>query len=217
MEWFYMRVSTQSRKETEKDKEQNFERQIGIFERAGFDLNDNNTFADRISGSVSANEREQFDKMLDKLNAGDTVHFTETSRFARSYISGMEMLDTLIFDKNVNVKFISNGIDLLANGNFNPYTWYTISQMLLADELQRRIISYNTINGLQRKKEQGVVLGRPKTQIDENIKKDIVSKYKKGENITQITESSPVGRRIVERIVKQYIFSIQKSKGGAKI
>ena len=142
-----MRISTQTRENEEKQKEQSFDRQKGILERAGYVLTEENTFAERISGKTRADEREQFEKMLSVLKEGDWCIFTESSRFSRSYIAGMEMLDTLIFDKKVNVKFVSNGIELMANGKYNPYTWYTISQMLLADELQRRIISYNTANG----------------------------------------------------------------------
>jgi DNA invertase Pin-like site-specific DNA recombinase len=155
-EWFYMRLSTQTKGEQGiRQREQSFERQLGIFERCGYVLTEENTFAERISGKTKNEEREQFAKMLDVLEEGDWVYFSETSRFSRSYTNGMEMLDTLIFDKKVNVKFVSNGIELLANNKATPYTWYTISQMLLADELQRRVISYNTANGLQRIKEKG--------------------------------------------------------------
>jgi DNA invertase Pin-like site-specific DNA recombinase len=162
-EWFYMRLSTQTKGEQGiRQREQSFERQLGIFERCGYVLTEENTFAERISGKTKNEEREQFAKMLDVLEEGDWVYFSETSRFSRSYTNGMEMLDTLIFDKKVNVKFVSNGIELLANNKATPYTWFTISQMLLADELQRRVISYNTANGLQRIKEKGEkTLGAP--------------------------------------------------------
>lgn len=167
-DYFYMRVSTQSKGENGvKEREQTFERQKGILERAGYVLTSENTFADRISGKTDGNDRKEFERLLSILKEGQTVVFTETSRFSRSYILGMQMLDTLVFEKKVNVKFVSNGISLYADTRWNPYTWYTVSQMLLADELQRRVISYNTVNGLQRKKEMGVVLGAPKTISDE--------------------------------------------------
>ena len=168
-EWFYMRLSTQTKGEQGiRQREQSFERQLGIFERCGYVLTEENTFAERISGKTKNEEREQFAKMLDVLEEGDWVYFSETSRFSRSYTNGMEMLDTLIFDKKVNVKFVSNGIELLANNKATPYTWFTISQMLLADELQRRVISYNTANGLQRIKEKGEKkLGAPQKLTDE--------------------------------------------------
>lgn len=201
---FYMRISTQSRDNEEKQKEQSFDRQKGIFERAGYVLTKENTFAERISGKTRADEREQFEKMLSVLEEGDWCIFTESSRFSRSYIAGMEMLDTLIFDKKVNVKFVSNGIELMANGKYNPYTWYTISQMLLADELQRRIISFNTANGLKRKKEMGVVLGSPRTYSD-SFRSSVVEFYKDGHTMAETGEKFGISSATVYRFVKESV------------
>lgn len=203
-EYFYLRVSTQQKGEDgEKQREQTFERQKSILERAGYTLTDDNTFDDRISGKTKGEERERFDEMLSLLNEGDWVIFSETSRFSRSYINGMQMLDTLIFDKKVNVRFVSNGIDLMANGRFNPYVWYTISQMLLADELQRRVISYNTANGLQAKKSNGVVLGRPRT-IDNDTRNKIIYMHKQGKRGVYIAKELGVCEASVSNILKEY-------------
>ena len=201
-QYFYMRISTQSRENEEKQKEQSFDRQKGIFERAGYILTEENTFAERISGKTRADEREQFEKMLSVIEEGDWCIFTESSRFSRSYISGMEMLDTLIFDKKVNVKFVSNGIELMANGKYNPYTWYTISQMLLADELQRRIISFNTANGLKRKREMGVVLGTPRT-FDDDIRHQVIAHYNSGHTMQECAEKFGVSTSSVHRFVNE--------------
>jgi DNA invertase Pin-like site-specific DNA recombinase len=201
--YFYLRVSTQEKGENGvKQREQTFERQKGILERCGYELTAENTFEERISGKTKNNEREQFERLLHVLNAGDWVIFTETSRFSRSYLNGMEMLDTLIFDKKVNVKFVSNGIELLADNKFNPYTWYTISQMLLADELQRRVISYNTANGLARKKEQGVKLGRP-NQIDDLTKQYAQELLQSGYSYNAVVEKTALSKSTVARLAKQ--------------
>lgn len=200
-EYFYMRISTQSREDEEKQKEQSFDRQKGIFERAGYVLTDDNTFAERISGKTKASDREQFERMLNVLEEGDWVIFTETSRFSRSYLLGMEMLDTLIFDKKVNVRFVSNGIELFASCRYSPYTWYTISQMLLADELQRRIISFNTINGLKRKQEMGTRLGRP-TDITSDTIALIHTMREQGLTYAQIQERTGVSQGSICRILK---------------
>ena len=199
-EYFYLRVSTQSRgEEGVKQREQTFERQKGILERCGYVLTEENTFAERISGKTKNSEREKFDEMLSVLREGDWVIFSETSRFSRSYINGMEMLDTLIFDKKVNVKFVSNGIELMANGKFNPYTWYTISQMLLADELQRRVISYNTSNGLQAKKKQGVRLGAP-PKYDKEVMAKVRELRKKGLSCQKIADILGISKTTAVRL-----------------
>ena len=201
-EYFYMRISTQSREDETKQKEQSFDRQKGIFERAGYVLTDDNTFAERISGKTKASDREQFERMLNVLEEGDWVIFTETSRFSRSYLLGMEMLDTLIFDKKVNVRFVSNGIELFASCRYSPYTWYTISQMLLADELQRRIISFNTINGLKRKQEMGTRLGRPSDITPETITL-IHTLREQGCSYDKISEETGVSKGSISRILNK--------------
>lgn len=202
-QYFYLRVSTQTRGENAlKQREQTFERQKSILEMAGYTLTADNTFAERISGKTRNDEREQFERLLSVVAEGDWVIFSETSRFSRSYINGMEMLDTLIFDKKVNVRFVSNGIDLCANGKFNPYTWYTISQMLLADELQRRIISYNTTNGLQAKKQQGVRLGHPVKYTPEQDAQALAL-VEKGYTYSQVAEMTGINRNRVCKVVAE--------------
>lgn len=201
-QWFYLRVSTPSRGDDGvKQREQTFERQKGILERAGYTLTDENTFAERISGKTKNDEREQFDRLLSSVCEGDWVIFSETSRFSRSYINGMEMLDILIFDKNVNVRFVSNGIDLYAGERFNPWVWYTVSQLLLADELQRRVISFNTANGLKAKKENGVILGRPNKS--NALKQTIISLSENGKKGKEIAEELGISAATVSRILKE--------------
>lgn len=199
-EYFYLRVSTQTKGEIgEKQREQTFERQKGILERCGYVLTEENTFAERISGKTKNEERKEFERLLNTVEEGSWVIFSESSRFSRSYLNGMEMLDTLIFEKKVNVRFVSNGIELLANDKFNPYTWYTISQMLLADELQRRVISYNTVNGLKRIKEQGIKkLGKPSSFTDEQ-KAEIIA-LKETHTCKQIGEMFGVNASTISRI-----------------
>lgn len=199
-EYFYLRVSTQTKGEMgEKQREQTFERQKGILERCGYVLTEENTFAERISGKTKNDERKEFERLLNTIEEGSWVIFSESSRFSRSYLNGMEMLDTLIFDKKVNVRFVSNGIELLANDNFNPYTWYTISQMLLADELQRRVISYNTINGLKRIKEQGEkTLGAPKKVSDKQ--REEIKELRKSHTCREIAEMYGVDVSTISRI-----------------
>lgn len=203
-QWFYLRVSTQLKGEDGiKQREQSFERQKGILERCGYELTDENTFAERISGKTRNDEREQFEKLLNVLQAGDWVIFSETSRFSRSYINGMEMLDTLIFDKKVNVKFVSNGIELLANGRFNPYTWYTISQMLLADELQRRVISYNTANGLKAKRESdpNFQIGRESKCVGET-RTAVIEALRNGGTVRGVAKMFGLSASAVQRVKK---------------
>lgn len=160
----YIRVST-----SEAQAKQTYERQQFILASSGIDFEE--IFEEHISGGVKGNQREQFNKMLERLEQNDVVCFTETSRFGRNYIDCFEMLDLITQSKKATVKFISQGIVLEGGAKMNPYQWMMISQFFIQDEFLKRQIGYNTANALQAKKAQGVTLGRPTAfSMDEALK-----------------------------------------------
>lgn len=190
----YCRVSTSDR-----SAKQDYERQKYLLEHSGMKFD--KIFEEHISGGVKGNQREQFNAMLECLEPTDVVCFTETSRFGRNYIDCFEMLDLITQKKKATVKFLSNGITLDGGEKMNPYMWLTISNFFIQDEFLKRQIGYNTSNALKRKKEQGVVLGRPKT-IPEDIREKVISL--KGEmTYRQIAEETGVSLSTISRIMKE--------------
>lgn len=179
----YVRVST-----SEKQAKQTYERQQFIFDNSGIEFEE--IYEEHISGGVKGNQREQFNKMLEKIEENDVVCFTETSRFGRNYIDCFEILDLITQEKKATVKFLSQGIVLEGGSKMNPYQWMMISQFFIQDEFLKRQIGYNTSNTLQAKKAQGVVLGRPTTfDIDEVI--ELKSQGYKQKEIAQKLNVSP--------------------------
>lgn len=179
----YVRVST-----SEKQAKQTYERQKFIFDNSGIEFEE--IYEEHISGGVKGDQREQFNKMLEKIEENDVVCFTETSRFGRNYIDCFEILDLITQEKKATVKFLSQGIVLEGGSKMNPYQWMMISQFFIQDEFLKRQIGYNTSNTLQAKKAQGVVLGRPTTfDIDEVIK--LKSQGYKQKEIAQKLNVSP--------------------------
>lgn len=160
----YIRVSC-----SEKSAKQDYERQRYLLEHSGYEFD--HIYEEHISGGVKGNQREQFNKMLESLDKNDLVCFTETSRFGRNYIDCFEMLDLITQKVGATVKFLSNGITLEGSTKTNPYLWLTISQFFIQDEFLKRQIGYNTSNALKRKKENGVILGRPKTIDIERVER----------------------------------------------
>ena len=75
----YIRVST-----SEKQAKQTYKRQKFIFDNSGIEFEE--IYEEHISGGVKGDQREQFNKMLEKIEENDVVCFTETSRFGRNYI-----------------------------------------------------------------------------------------------------------------------------------
>ena len=191
----YCRVST-----TDRSAKQDYERQRYLLEHSGIKFDE--IFEEHISGGVKGNQREQFNRMLEKLQEKDLVCFTETSRFGRNYIDCFEMLDLITQKVGASVKFLSNGIELLGGAKMNPYQWMTISQFFIQDEFLKRQIGYNTANALRRKKEQGVILGRP-TTIDEKTLTLIHTMREQGCSYDKIAEETGVSKGSISRILNK--------------
>lgn len=190
----YMRVST-----TEKSAKQDYERQKYLLEHSGIKFD--KIYEEHISGGVKGDQRKEFNKMLESLDEKDLVCFTETSRFGRNYRDCFEMLDIITQEKKSSVKFLSNNITLEGGEKMNPYTWMAISQFFIQDEFLKRQIGYNTSNALQRKKEQGVVLGRPKTIQDDTIE-SVKRLYSDGYKMQQIGDMLGISKSTVSRMIK---------------
>lgn len=175
----YLRIST-------KNKGQEFTRQMGILKNSNTHYDE--LFKDEISGGKETATRPAFCQMVSKLKAGDTVVFTETSRFSRNYIDGLQTIDDLIFDKEVNIKFVSNCITLEAGKQLNPYQWQMISLFLINDEFQKRMIGFNTKNALAAKKANGKILGRKKTCTDDKKEYCLQLRKEQGLSYKEIAE-----------------------------
>ena len=193
----YCRVST-----SEKSAKQDFERQLYILEHSHIQFDE--IFVEHISGGVRGDQRKEFNRMLGLFDCDgeDLVCFPESSRFGRNYIDCFEMLDIITQDKLANVKFLSNGIELEGGKKMNPYTWMTVSQFFIQDEFLKRQIGYNTSNALQRKKEQGVQLGRP-TIADTDERKVLVKQLRaEKKTIMEIHEITGIPKSTVARLAK---------------
>lgn len=200
----YFRVSTQiknkkEKKCNEKQREQDYERQKWLIAQSGLKIE--KVFEERITGGIRGDERIEFKKMLSVLKPGDTVVFTESSRFGRNYIDCFDIVDIITLEYEVNIKFLSNGMTLLGGKKLNPYEWMSLSQFFLADEFQKRLIGFNTSNKLQALKAQGVQLGRRKTitqsQIDEIKRLNSI-----GWSQNKISQHLKISRTVVSRELK---------------
>lgn len=187
----YCRVST-----SDKSAKQDYERQRYLLEHSGIEFDE--VFEEHISGGVKGNQREQFNRMLEKLQEKDMVCFTETSRFGRNYIDCFEMLDLITQKVGASVKFLSNGIELQGGAKMNPYQWMTISQFFIQDEFLKRQIGYNTSNALQRKKEQGVKLGCPCSIPEEKVA-EVIRLKEQGLTYAEICKATGVSKGSISR------------------
>lgn len=190
MKYGYCRVST-------KDK-QEFSRQEFVLKEYGIDK----MFEEKISGTKKASEREQFELMLKELKAGDTVYFESMSRMARSMQDLIFTTNLLANKMKVTVVFVKENITVGGSG-MDALTSLIFNVMGAFAQFERDLISDRTKQGLQAKKEQGIKLGKPKTEISDEMSATVLDLHHRGHSINAIVNKSGFGRKIVIRILKE--------------
>ena len=206
----YVRVSTSTKQKKikkinaryEEVAKQDYERQRFIFSNANVKFD--KIFEEHISGGVRGDKRDAFNDLLSIIKEGDTIHFTETSRFGRNYKDNFEIIDMLTLEYKVNVHFISNNILLEGGEKLNPYVWLNLSNCFVIDEFQKRLIGFNTSNKLQSLKSKGVKLGAP-CKISQDLKDEAINLYKKGLSQNQISKQLGISRTVIANQIKSEV------------
>ena len=121
-----------------------------------------------ISGTKSPNKRK-LGKLMENVHEGDLIICTELSRLGRSLIMIMNVLQHFL-EKNVSVWKIKDGYKLGDDIQSKVLAF----AFGLSAEIERKLISERTKQGLQRAKEKGVRIGRVKGKKNSYYK---LSKY----------------------------------------
>lgn len=191
--YLYCRVSTDN-------KGQEFRRQMLIAENSGLKFEE--VFQEHVSGGVRGDQRKEFNKMLELLDADSCVVVSESSRFGRNYIDCLDMIDIITQNKGANIKFLSNGLELKGGEKMSPYEWLVLSQFFIMDEFQKRQIGYNTKMALKAKKIAGVRLGR-EPQYDTDFRNQVIAHYRSGNSMAKTGEHFGIAPSTVMRFVKE--------------
>lgn len=146
MNYAYLRVSS--------DK-QTAENQRSMIDKRGFKI-DKWLVDEAVSGTVEWRHREVA-KAVKNGQKGDYIIVAELSRLGRSLRQILEIVETCR-KKGIVVVCIREGVEL---SDDNPITKLLISVMGSLAELERNLISQRTKDALDRKREMGVILGRP--------------------------------------------------------
>ncbi|MCG7372085.1 recombinase family protein [Pseudomonas luteola] len=145
--FLYARVST---------SDQTTENQILEVRQAGFAVEPQRVIAETISGSTQAGERKGFQKLLERMERGDTLIVTKLDRLGRNAMdvrSTVEQLD----NAGIRVHCLAlGGVDLTsAAGKM------TMQVLSAVAEFERDLLIERTQAGLERAKAEGKKLGRP--------------------------------------------------------
>lgn len=213
----YARVSTMEQTtENQKIEIQNYVENV-LKEK----FNEKRFFCENISGSVPAEKRPEFQKMLNKLEEGDIVVVSKVDRLGRNARDILNTLHKIQNELKAEIHIVAFKIDLST-----PVGKMFLSMTTAFAEMERDLIIERTKAGLARAKLQGRVGGKPsiykileKKGLDVN---DIMVMRDKQIPLTKIAKDVGISNVSVYRLVKKenekykkYIekyFDIKKTK-----
>ncbi|MER2097342.1 MAG: recombinase family protein [Pseudomonas qingdaonensis] len=145
--FLYCRVSTSN---------QFTENQVQEVKTAGFDVQPSRVVEETISGSIAANERPGFQKLLERMESGDVLIVTKLDRLGRNAMDVRSTVEHLT-TSGIRVHCLAlGGVDLTsAAGKM------TMQVLGAVAEFERDLLIERTQSGLKRAKAEGKKLGRP--------------------------------------------------------
>lgn len=153
-----------------------------------------------ISGTVDIKKRE-LGKLLSLVKKGDLIICSELSRLGRSLFMIMSVLNILM-EKEVRVWTIKDGYRLGDDIQSKVLAF----AFGLSAEIERNLISQRTKEALERKKAEGLRLGRPKGAKNKKSKLDgcelaVSVMLLAGTNINQIAKLYGIHRNTVRHFI----------------
>lgn len=184
----YCRVST---------ADQTTQNQVREIEAAGFALEARRTVSETISGSVAANERAGFSKLLDRLESGDILVVTKLDRLGRNAMDVRSTVERLA-GLGVKVHCLAlGGMDLTsAAGKM------TMGVINAVAEFERDLLIERTQAGLSRAKAQGKRLGRP-AALSSDQQRSILAERKAGVSLSVLAKQYGVSRAAIQRVERR--------------
>lgn len=183
----YCRVST---------TDQTNDNQTGELVAAGFDLEPRRIVQETVSGSVSAMERPQFARLMDRLEPGDVLVVTRLDRLGRNAMdvrATVERLDGI----GVRVHCLAlGGVDLTS-----PAGKMTMGVIAAVAEFEKDLLIERTMSGLKRAKAEGKRLGRP-AKLSMADREIIRLKRSDGASLLALAKEFGVSKSAIQRVEK---------------
>lgn len=181
----YCRVST---------ADQSPENQALEIASAGFNIAPPRIVTETVSGSVPAEQRREFVRLMDRLEEGDILVVTKLDRLGRNAMDVRTTVERLAKAK-VRVHCLAlGGADLTsAAGKM------TMQVIAAVAEFERDLLVERTLSGLARAISQGKHVGRP-AALDEKTAARIRARLAKGETVSALAREHDVSRTTIQRI-----------------
>ena len=156
-------------------------------EKALRESGSNEIYVDAFTGTKT--DRPEFDKLMDKIQKGDTLIVTKLDRFARSMTQGSELVSDLV-EKGIKVYILNIGVmDNTPSSKLIRNVFFAFA------EFERDMIVERTMEGKAiAKQNPDFREGRPKKysrkQIEHALELLESNSYKQVEDMTGISKSS---------------------------
>ncbi len=181
----YCRVSTTD----QTTQNQNLE-----IQSAGFAIQPNRLIEESISGSVAAKERPGFNKLIDRMEAGDVLVVTKLDRLGRNAMDVRATVEHLS-DSGVRVHCLAlGGVDLTSSAGK-----MTMQVIAAVAEFERDLLIERTQAGISRAKTAGKQFGRPPA-LNAEARAEVVKRLAAGINISELAREFKTTRQTIMRI-----------------
>lgn len=123
-----------------------------------------NIYKEKMSGRKK-DDRQEFNKLLDKVKAGDSIVVTKIDRFARSTKDALSTIEYLN-SKDVGLIILNMGGDKVDTSTAIGKLMITVLSGIA--EFEADMIRERQLEGIAEAKKRGVYKGRPKQYTDKN-------------------------------------------------
>lgn len=184
----YLRVST---------TDQTTEQQLTQIEAAGYKVARDRVFIEHgVSGKVPALQRQQFQRLHDRMTNGDSLIVARLDRLGRDTLDVISTIDSLI-KCGVSVNVL--GLGVLDN---TPQSRLTLTMLSAISEFERGLISERTKAKLAQLKQEGVKLGRPTKIDDQALRERAVALFAQGWSWRKVAVETGVALSTLQRLMK---------------
>ena len=181
----YCRVST---------ADQTTDNQLQELAGSGFTIDPRRVITETISGSVAAEQRPGFTKLLERMESGDVLVVTKLDRLGRNAIDVRSTVERLTA-QGVRVHCLAlGGMDLTsAAGKM------TMGVIAAVAEFERDLLIERTQSGLARAKAEGKTIGRP-AALTPSQAEQVRARLRAGEAVAAVARDFATSRQTIMRI-----------------
>ncbi|WP_083197687.1 recombinase family protein [Rhodococcus sp. 008] len=167
-------------------------------------------FEEKVSGTLSVDQRPGLQAALDYLRPDDLLTVQEVDRLGRNLLEGLLVL-TDLFERGIGVKVL----DGIAVGEHTERSLVLDLALALAEDRRRDIVR-KTRNGLEAARKRGKVGGRP-TVVDGDKRAAILARRDRDESIREIAAGVGVSVGTVHRVLAGHVTDAQINAARAKL